>query len=128
MSDATPPPPPANQYQGNAPLSPADERLWATLVQIGGIFFSFLPALIGYLVLRAKGPFIHLHTATALNFQISLFIYTAAVFVITLFTLGLGAILFIPLGIVALIFMIIAAVKANQGQPYTYPLTIKFVS
>ena len=27
-----------------------------------------------------------------------------------------------------IVFSIIAAVKANQGQPYTYPLTIKFVS
>jgi uncharacterized Tic20 family protein len=30
--------------------------------------------------------------------------------------------------VVAVIFMIMAAVKANQGQPYDYPLTIKFVS
>ena len=27
-----------------------------------------------------------------------------------------------------IVFSIIAAVKANQGQPYTYPLSIKFVS
>ncbi|MDQ1581502.1 MAG: uncharacterized protein QOD05_2277 [Microbacteriaceae bacterium] len=128
MSDATPPPPPANPYQGSAPLSPADEKLWATLIHIGGIFFGFLPALIGYLVLKDKGPFIHMHTATALNFQISLAIYTAAIFVITIFTFGFGAFLFFPLGVVALIFMIIAAIKANQGQPYAYPLTIKFVS
>jgi uncharacterized Tic20 family protein len=128
MSDATPPPPPAGPYQASTPLSPADEKLWATLIHIGGIFFGFLPALIGYLVLRDKGPFIRLHTATALNFQISLYIYSAAVLVITLLTFGIGAVLYFPLIVVALIFMIMAAVKANQGQPYAYPLTIKFVS
>jgi uncharacterized Tic20 family protein len=128
MSDATPPPPPTGPYQAGAPLSPADEKLWATLIHIGGIFFGFLPALIGYLVLRDKGPFIRLHTASALNFQISLYIYSAAVLVITLLTFGIGALLYFPLVVVALIFMIMAAVKANQGQPYDYPLTIKFVS
>ena len=34
----------------------------------------------------------------------------------------------IAIGIVVIVFSIIAAVKANQGQPYTYPLSIKFVS
>ena len=64
MSDA-PPPPPASPYQGPSQLSPADEKLWATLVHIGGIFFELLPALIGYLVLKDRGPFIRQHTAAA---------------------------------------------------------------
>jgi Uncharacterized protein conserved in bacteria len=128
MSNAAPPPPPENQYQQNPPLNPTDEKLWATLVHIGGIVFGFLPALIGYLVLKDRGPFVRQHTATALNFQISLIIYEIALAIISVITLGIGAILYIPLGIAALVFMIIAAVKANQGLPYTYPLTIKFVS
>jgi uncharacterized Tic20 family protein len=48
--------------------------------------------------------------------------------VLTLLTFGIAAFLYIPLGLFALVFMILAAVKANQGQPYTYPLTIRFVS
>lgn len=126
MSNATPPPP-AGQYQQNAPLNPADEKLWATLIHLGGIIFGFLPALIGYLVLKDRGPFVRQHTATALNFQISLVIYEIALIIITVVTLGIGGLLFIPFGIAALVFMIIAAVKANQGFPYSYPLTIKFV-
>lgn len=128
MSNVSPPPPPANQYQQNAPLNPADEKLWATLIHLGGIVFGFLPALIGYLVLKDRGPFVRQHTATALNFQISLVIYEIALGIITVVTLGIGALLFIPFGIAALVFMILAAVKANQGFPYTYPLTITFVS
>ncbi|WP_022893304.1 DUF4870 domain-containing protein [Agromyces subbeticus] len=127
MSDTTPPPPPpASPYQGSAPLSPSDEKLWATLIHIGGIFFSFIPALIGYLVLKDKGPFIRAHTATALNFQITMAI--AYVVGIILTFLIIGIFLVIAVGIVTIIFSIIAAVKANQGQPYTYPLSIKFVS
>jgi len=119
-----------NPYQSTpaTPMSPADEKLWATLIHVGGIIFSFLPALIGYLVLRDRGPFIRAHTATALNFQISLYIYVAVLIPITAVTLGFGGILYAPLAIVALVFMILAALAANRGQGYSYPLTIKFVS
>ena len=128
MSDATPPPPPpVNPYdQPSQQLSPADEKLWATLVHIGGIFFSFIPALIGYLVLKDKGPFVREHTATALNFQITMAI--AAVVSSLLALIIIGFFLLAAISIVIIVFSIIAAVKANQGQPYTYPLSIKFVS
>ena len=44
-----PPPPPQQPYGGQQPqLSPADEKLWATLIHVGGILFSFIPALVGY--------------------------------------------------------------------------------
>lgn len=50
---STTPPPPANPYATPAqPLNPSDEKLWATLIHIGGILFGFLPSLIGYLVLE----------------------------------------------------------------------------
>ena len=109
-------------------MNPADEKLWATLIHIGGILFGFLPAVIGYLVLKDRGPFIRAHTQTALNFQISLLIYSIAITIIGVVTLGVGFLLFVPLGIVALVFMIMAAIKANEGQYYSYPLTIKFIS
>ena len=124
MSSA--PPPPA--YQAPTPMNPADEKLWATLIHIGGIIFGFVPALIGYLVLKDRGPFIRAHTLTALNFQISLLIYALGILIIGIVTLGLGFLLYVPLGIVAVIFMIMAAIKANEGQYYSYPLTIKFIS
>jgi uncharacterized Tic20 family protein len=127
MSDTPPPPPPPQSpYEQSPALSPNDEKLWATLVHIGGIFFSFLPALIGYLILKDKGPFVRAHTATALNFQITMAIayvigYLLIFIVVAIFVL-------IAVWVVNIIFSIMAAVKANQGQPYTYPLSIKFVS
>ena len=127
MSDTPPPPPPPQSpYQQGAGLSPNDEKLWATLIHIGGIFFGFLPALIGYLVLKDRGPFIREHTATALNFQITM---TIAAIISGLLTIVIiGFILLAVIGVLVIVFSIIAAVKANQGQPYTYPLSIKFVS
>lgn len=124
MSEATPPP--ATPYQTRSKLSPADEKLWATLIHIGGILFSFLPALIGYIVLKDRGPFIRAHTATALNFQITLAI---AYFVGGILTIiGVGVLILAAAGILNIVFCIIAAVAANKGEWYSYPLTIKFLN
>ncbi|QAY74139.1 DUF4870 domain-containing protein [Agromyces protaetiae] len=140
MSDATPPPPPAgpptppppgpppppNPYQQAQPLSPSDEKLWATLIHVGGILFGILPSLIGYLVLKDRGPFIRAHTATALNFQITLLIAYVVGGLLSLIIIGFFVLL--AAWVLSIVFGIIAAMKANQGQPYTYPLSIKFVS
>jgi uncharacterized Tic20 family protein len=126
MSDATPPPPPPSPYQGSAQLSPADEKLWATLIHVGGILFGILPSLIGYLVLKDKGPFIRAHTATALNFQITLLIAYIVGSILTLVLVGF--IILAAAWVLSIVFGIIAAMRANAGQPYVYPLSIKFVN
>ena len=124
---ATPPPPPQQPYGGSAQqLSPADEKLWATLVHVGGILFSWIPALIGYLVLKDRGPFVRAHTATALNFQITIFIAYVVGGILSIVVVGLFIIL--AAWVLDIVFSIIAAVKANQGEYYTYPIAIKFVS
>jgi uncharacterized Tic20 family protein len=123
MSSTTPP---ANPYATVQPLSPSDEKLWATLIHIGGILFGFLPAVIGYIVLRDRGPFIRAHSATALNFQITLLIAYVAGSVLSLVLIGVF--LLLAAWVCSIVFCILAAVAANQGKYYTYPLTIKFVS
>ncbi|WP_120337069.1 DUF4870 domain-containing protein [Cryobacterium soli] len=124
MSEATPPP--AAPYQAQSQLSPADEKLWATLIHIGGILFSFLPALIGYIVLKDRGPFIRAHTATALNFQITLAIAGFVGGILTV--IGIGFLILAAVWILNIVFSIMAAIAANKGEWYTYPLTIKFLS
>ena len=108
-----------------APMNPSDEKLWAVLVNLGGLLFSFLPALIGYLVLKDRGPFIRAHTATALNFQLTLLIAYLVGGILTVVLIGIP--ILVVAGILAIVFPIIAAVKAGGGQWFTYPLTIPFV-
>jgi len=118
--------PPVNPYHASTPLSPADEKLWATLVHIGGVFFNFLPALIGYIVLKDRGPFVRQHTAAALNFQLTLIIVYVVGTVTTLILIGF---LILLAGVVAnVVFSILAAIAANRGESYSYPLTIKFTA
>jgi hypothetical protein len=106
-------------------MNPSDEKLWAVLVNLGGLVASFLPALIGYLVLRDRGPFVRAHTATALNFQLTILIagFVGAILSVVL----IGIPILIAVGILAIVLPIIAAVKAGRGEWYRYPLTIPFV-
>jgi uncharacterized Tic20 family protein len=121
MSETTP-----NPYQTSQPLSPGDEKLWATLVHLGAIFFNFLPALIGYFLLRDRGPFIREHTRTALNFQLTVLLG----YLVGLFTLGIviGFVIIMAVAVLNVVFSILAAIAANRGELYTYPLALKLVS
>lgn len=107
-------------------MNPGDEKTFSILTHILGIFFNFVPALIAYIVFRDRGPFIRQHTATALNFQITILI-AYAVGMVTTF-LGIGFLILIATGVLTVVFCIIAAVAANRGEYYTYPIAIKFVN
>ncbi|MDY0908314.1 DUF4870 domain-containing protein [Microbacterium sp. CFBP9034] len=107
-------------------MSPADEKLWATLINVGGLFFNFLPALIGYLVLKDRGPFVRAHTATALNFQLTLLIAYVVGGILSIVIIGFFIIF--AAYILNIVLCIVAAVKANRGEWYQYPMAIRFVS
>jgi len=121
MSETTP-----NPYQMSQQLSPSDEKLWATLVHLGGIFFHFLPALIGYFVLRDRGPFIREHTRAALNFQLTVLLgYITGVFTLWIVV---GFVIVMAVAVLDIVFSILAAIAANRGELYTYRVALKFVS
>jgi uncharacterized Tic20 family protein len=123
MSQTTPPS--GSPHQTVQPLGPADERLWATLIHVGGIFFHFLPALIGYIVLKDRGPFVRQHTTAALNFQLTVLLgYVIGLFTIWFF---IGLLILAAVAVVNIVFSIIAAVTADRGQPYVYPIAIRFI-
>ena len=115
-----------NPYQTTQPLNPSDEKLWATLVHLGAIFFHFLPALIGYFLLRDRGPFIREHTRAALNFQLTVLLgYIVGFFTLWIF---IGTLVLIAVAVLNIVFSIIAAIAANRGELYTYPVALTFIT
>jgi len=87
-----------------------------------------------YLIKKDEGdPFVRDQAAEALNFNLSFFIYLAVgsivTFVLILVLIGLLLLPLLAAMIVAwVVFVIIGAVRANNGELYRYPLTIRFVS
>jgi uncharacterized Tic20 family protein len=67
------------------------------------------------------------HGKSIINFQLSLIIY-AIVCVPLILLFGLGALGLIILGIVAIIYPIINAIKANNGEEPSYPLSLNLIS
>ena len=125
MTQPPPPPPPVSYAAPPAPLSPADEKMWAILTHVGGIIFHWLAPLIAYLVLKDRGPFVRWHTRQALNFQLTLLLAYVAGFVLSLVFVGLFVIA--AAFILNIVFGILAAMAANRGEFYKYPIAIEFV-
>ncbi|GAB3641570.1 DUF4870 domain-containing protein [Spirosoma arcticum] len=113
------------------PLSHPDERMWAMLTHLSALPGSFVligaivAPLIIWQVQKDKSAFVDYHGKEAVNFQITMAIAAAVSFL--LFLLLIGLVLIWIVGAVWLIFTVIAAIKANSGEYYKYPLTIRFI-
>ena len=67
------------------------------------------------------------HGKRIINFQLSLII-AAIVCIPLIFLFGLGIILLIVLGIISIVYPVINAIKASNGELPTYPLSLNFIS
>jgi uncharacterized Tic20 family protein len=94
-------------------------------------FGSFIGPLIIWLVKKDAMPFVADQAKEALNFGITLTIACFVLLMLTIFSLGIGALVTIPLfvliGIAALVLVVVAAIKANEGVAYRYPFTLRLV-
>jgi uncharacterized protein len=121
----------------------AQERQWAMFahlsVLLGGLLSSgwaggvgyFVGPLVIWLLKRDTMPFVADQGKEALNFAITVSLACLALLLLTVMSLGLAIVLTLPLlgliGIVALVFVIIGAIKANEGVAYRYPISLRLV-
>ena len=130
--------PPPSGYQ-TGPAGPPgkdsekEARTMAMLAHLLGALFGFLGPLIIWLVKKDEHPFVNDQGKEALNYQLALliaYVVSGVLYVIISFvTCGIGAFLPLPLLVTVfqLVFGIIGAVKANNGEYYRYPVTIRFI-
>lgn len=124
MTQPPPPQPPVN-YAAPPQMSPADERMWATLTHVGGIFLHWLFPLITYLLFKDRGPFVRWHTRQALNFQLTLLLSYIAGAALSIIFVGFFVLL--AALVLNIVFGIVAALAANRGEFYRIPVAIEFV-
>lgn len=109
-----------------------EARTWAMFAHLSALsgylipFGNIVGPLIIWSIKRETDPFIDDQGKEALNFQISMTIYTLILGILSIVIIGL--ILLPVLFVFHLVFIIIASVKSNQGETYRYPLTIRLVS
>ena len=114
-------------------------RTWTVLCHASAFLGFLIPALgqfVGPLIVwlwkRGESPEIDAHGKESLNFQLSLLIYTA-VFAMVCFILMFVLIGFLLVPLIALFYIanvvlvIIASLRANEGELYRYPLTLRLI-
>lgn len=133
---STTPPPYTPHPGGPAPDAPSSEdRTWALVAHIGSLVSAWFalgilcPLLV--LLLRGSSPFVRRHSVESLNFQLTLLLLIVAGTVVTVLTLGIGLVVVIPvgavIGVLALVFIIMATMRASNGEEYRYPMSIRLI-
>lgn len=116
------------------------ERNWAMAAHLAAFgcalltswFFGIggaLGALAVWFMKRDESAFVAEHAKEALNFNVTMAIVAVLLIGVSIFTLGIGLILTIPaaavIAIVWFVCTLIAAMRAKEGQPYRYPMTLR---
>jgi len=114
------------------PTVPATSRNWAmgghlaAFVVFLGVPVPVLGPLVVWLVKRGEDPYAEWHARDALNFNISIMLYTIASAVLILALIGL---FLLPVVLISwFVLTIVGAVKASNGEYYHYPMTLRFIN
>jgi uncharacterized Tic20 family protein len=121
-----------NENTGTQSGIPREVRKWAMICHIialvgllgNGIGFLIAP-LIVWLIKREDHPFIDQQGKEAVNFQITMFIILFISLILALVVIGF--LFMIIIAFLMTIFPIIGAIRANEGNDYKYPISIRFI-
>lgn len=110
-----------------------DERTWGMLAHLSALlgylilpFGNIIAPLVIWLVKKDQSQFVADQAKESLNFQISLMIYAVISGILLLIVIGFF--LLIALYFIGIVMTLIATVKANNGEAYRYPFTIRLIS
>ncbi len=100
-----------------------------SVMATSGITFIIPPlvALALWQIKNSESDFIDDHGKEALNFQISLILLALVLIPVSIFTCGVGAILYIGLPILAIIGGVLGGIRAAKGQYFRYPMCWRFI-
>ena len=105
----------------------SEERLLALLSHILAIVpgIGILGPLVIYLVKKNESPFVRDNALESLNFQLTIILLyiLAGILVLAL----IGIFLFWVIGIMNAVLVIVATVRASEGQVYRYPVSLRLV-
>lgn len=119
------------QYQPNMSLQTPEQKQWGLFLHLSQLLNFLIPfggiiaPIIIWQMKKDEMPALDAHGKMVVNWMISGFIYGVISFVLAFVLIGfLG---FLALFILGIIFPVIGGIKANNGEFWEYPLTIKFL-
>jgi len=92
---------------------------------VGIPFGNIIGPLILWVIKKDEVPSVNEHGKESINFQISMTIYTIIAGLSIL--IAIGIVLLPAIIVLNLVLVVIAGVKAANGEFYRYPLTIRFI-
>ncbi|NJC22421.1 hypothetical protein BJ994_001497 [Arthrobacter pigmenti] len=117
-------------FQGSSsdalPLTPSEDRQWATLAHFLGIL-GFVPSLIIFLIFRDRGQFTAQESKEAFNFTFPPSILAAISLLLSLLPVvgGIFAVLNAVIWVTLAAFSVAAGIHVNRGRPYRYPFNLR---
>jgi len=107
------------------------ERNWAMLCHLSafaGFFFPFggiIGPLICWLSRKDESVWVNENGKSSMNFQLSILLYIVLVIPLCFILIGIPIIIF--LGVLKIVCIVIASIKASKGEKFKYPLSIPFI-
>ncbi|MFF3438880.1 DUF4870 domain-containing protein [Streptosporangium sp. NPDC002721] len=108
------------------PRPGSDDTTMAMLAHLLGLLTSFVGPLVLYLAKKDESPYARDQAAEALNFQLTVLIVYFVSWILAFVLIGFVLMFFLWIG--SIVMTIVAAVAANRGETYRYPVNIRFVS
>ncbi len=106
-------------------LQSKDERLLAAAIYVSSFFTAFIGPLVIWLIKKDESSFIDYHGREYFNFLISYTVYGIISGILILVLIGFVLVWLV--GVLALVFTIIAAIKAYDGKEYRFPFIFRII-
>jgi uncharacterized protein len=131
------PPPPLTPP--SSAVNESQARTWNMLCHLSALsgyiipFGNVLGPLLIWQIKKNEIPSVEEHGKAALNFQLTVLIalFTGAIAAFALSFVCIGVLLVpvvVAIGICGIVFAILAAIKASNGEPYRYPWSLTLIS
>lgn len=106
--------------------STRDDRALALVAHLSSLVgVGLIAPLIIYLVKKDSSPFVADQAKEALNFHITVLLAIIASIILIFVVVGIFLLIAVAIG--ATVLSIVAAIRANDGEAYRYPFTLRLV-
>ncbi len=110
------------------PLTPSEDRQWATIAHFGAIL-GFVPSAIIHYVFRERGPFTAQESKEAFNFTLPPTILAIVANLLSMIPVigWFFAVIALFLWLFLTVNGVIAGIEVNKGRPYRYRFNLRLI-